>query len=75
MVRLLQMMMKKEVLYEWINEAKESFRRNTEAIVQVHVLVNLNFGKYFFLYTFAFDLSYATILTQKNNDVNEVPIS
>jgi len=31
--------------------------------------------KEFFLYTFASDFSYATILTKKKDDGNEVPIS
>ena len=38
-------------------------------------MVSPNFGKEFFLYTFAFDLSYVAILTQKNDDGNAVPIS
>ena len=38
-------------------------------------MVSPDFGKEFFLYTFASDVSYATILTQKEKKGNEVPIS
>lgn len=68
-------MMKKDVVYKWSDESKEVFRWIKEAIVEALVLVNPNFDKGFFLYTFASNLSYVTILTQKNNDGNEVPIS
>jgi hypothetical protein len=34
-----------------------------------------NFSKYFTLYTFTSDRSYAAVLTQKNDDNNEIPIS
>jgi hypothetical protein len=34
-----------------------------------------DFSKYFFLYTFASDQSLATVLTQKDDDNNEAPIS
>ena len=34
-----------------------------------------DFKKYFILYTFSSDISYATILTQKNRQGGEVPIS
>lgn len=33
------------------------------------------FGKYFYLYTFVFNLSIATVLTQKNVEDEEQPIS
>jgi hypothetical protein len=34
-----------------------------------------DFTKDFTLYTFASDRSYVAVLTQKNNDNNEIPIS
>lgn len=68
-------MMKKEVVCRWSDEAKRSFQQIKEAIVEAPALASPNFDKEFLLYTFAFDVSYATILTQKNDDGNEVPIS
>jgi hypothetical protein len=37
--------------------------------------MSLDFTKEFTLYTFASDRSYVAVLTQKNNDNNEIPIS
>ena len=37
--------------------------------------MSLVFLKEFILYTFTIDISYATVLTQKNQDLDEVPIS
>jgi len=68
-------MMKKDVVYKWSDEAKKSFHRIKEVITESPALVSPNFNKEFFLYTFASDVSYAAILTQKNDDGNEVPIS
>jgi len=71
----MQLMMKKDVVYRWNDEAKKSFRRIKEAIAEAPALVSPNFDKEFFLYTFASNVSYVAILTQKNVDGNEVPIS
>lgn len=68
-------MMKKDITYKWNDEAKEASQRIKEAIAEAPALVNLDFSRELVLYIFAFDLSYATILTQKNDDNNEVPIS
>lgn len=71
----LQLMTKKDITYKWSIEAKEAFRRIREAVAKASALVNPDFDKGFFLYTFAFDLSHVAIITQKNDDDNEVPIS
>ena len=68
-------MMKKDVVHRWSDEAKKSFQQIKEAIAEATMLVIPNFDKEFFLYTFTFDVSYATILTKQNDDGNEVPIS
>lgn len=71
----MQLMMKKDVVYRWSDEVKKSFKRIKETIVKTPMLVNPNFDKELLLYTFASDVSYAAIVTQKNDDANEVPIS
>ena len=71
----MQLMMKKDVLYKWSDEAKKAFQRIKEAIVEAPALVSPDFDNEFLLYTFTSDVSYATILTQKNDKGNEVPIS
>eukprot|EP00253_Pinus_taeda_P009104 PITA_09104 len=74
-VHPMQLMMYKNVVYRWNNEAKKPFQQIKEAITEAPALVSPNFDKEFLLYTFASDVSYTAILTQKNDDVNEVPIS
>ena len=41
----LQLMMNKDVAYEWSDEAKEAFRQIKEAIAEAPSLVSLHFGK------------------------------
>ena len=71
----MQLMMNKYVVYKWSDEAKKAFQQSKEAITKAPALVSPDFDKEFLLYTFSFDVSYATILTQKNDEGNEVPIS
>jgi len=68
-------MMKKGVVYKWSDEAKKVFQQIKEAIAEAPALISPNFDKELFLYTFASDVPYVAILTQKNNKGNEVPIS
>lgn len=68
-------MMKKDVVYKWNYEAKISFEQFKEAITEALTLISPNFDKEFFLYNFSSNVSYTTVLTQKNNEGNEVPIS
>lgn len=71
----MQLMVKKDVVYKWNDEAKKSFQRIKEAIAEAPALVSPNFDEEFSLYTFSPDVSYVAILTQNNDDGNEVPIS
>ena len=74
-IRPLQKMIKKDVIFNWGQTEKESFQRILEAISEAPSLLSPNFNKDFILYTFASDISYATVLTQLNQQNNEVPIS
>jgi hypothetical protein len=68
-------MIRKDVEFKWDDERKSAFNNIKTAISQAPVLRSPNFSKYFFLYTFASDQSLATVLTQKDDDHNEAPIS
>ena len=68
-------MIKKENKFSWGDKERESFIRIREAIAEAHTLMSPDFRKDFILYTFASDISYAAILTQKNPQEDEVPIS
>ena len=62
-VRPLQNMIKKDSSFSWGDKGKESFIRIIESIAEEPALVSPDFRKYFILYTFASDISYAVVLT------------
>ena len=68
-------MIKKDAIFNWGQTEKESFQKILEAISEAPGLLSPDFNKDFILYTFASDISYATVLTQLNQQNNEVPIS
>jgi hypothetical protein len=75
MVRLLQNLIKKDVLYHWGPQEIQAFDSIRKAIIESPSLMSLNFSQDFTLYTFASDRSYVVVLTQKNTESNEIPIS
>ena len=68
-------MIKKDAIFNWGQTEKESFQKILEAISEAPSLLSLDFNKDFILYTFTSDISYAAVLTQLNQQNNEVPIS
>ena len=68
-------MIHKDDEFKWDDEQKISFNNIKAAISQAPMLQSPNFSKYFFLYTFASDQSLATVLTQKDEDNKEAPVS
>jgi hypothetical protein len=75
MVRPLQNMIKNDALFRWGSQENIAFNSIIKAITKAPSLMRPDFSKDFTLYTFALDRSYAVVLTQKNNDNNEIPIS
>ena len=73
-VRPLQNMIKKDSNFSWGDKEKELFIIIREAIAEAPALVSPDFRKDFILYTFASNISYAAVLTQKNQQGDEVPI-
>ena len=65
----------KDAIFNWGQTKKESFQKILESISEAPSLLSLEFNKDFILYTFASDISYAAVLTQLNQQNNEVPIS
>jgi hypothetical protein len=74
-IKPLQKMISKDVDFKWDDERKYAFNNIKAAISQAPVLRSLDFSKYFFLYTFASNQSLAAVLTQKDDDKNEAPVS
>ena len=62
-VKPLQFLVKKDVPFKWFNEQKNVFTIIKRAIAEAPSLMSPDFSKYFILYNFAIDFSYAAILT------------
>jgi hypothetical protein len=75
MVRPLQNMIKKDVLFKWGPQENLSFHSIRKSIKESTSLMSPDFSKDFMLYTFASDISYVVVRTQKNAENNEIPIS
>ena len=58
--------------YQWGENQEEYFTKIKEAITQAPALMSHDFSKDFQLYTFALDNSYVVVLTQKNENGDEV---
>jgi hypothetical protein len=75
MVRPLQNLIKKDVLYKWGSQENQDFDSIRKSIIEAPSLMSPDFSQDFTLYTFASDRSYVVVLTQKNVESNEIPIS
>ena len=68
-------MIKKYFNFKWTKERREAFEKIKEAIVEDPTLWSLNFDNEFILYTFSFDHSIVVVITQKNEEGEEFPVS
>jgi hypothetical protein len=73
MVRPLDNLIKKDVLYHWGPQESQSFDSIRKAIVESPSLMSPDFSQDFMLYTFASNQSYVVMLAQKNYESNEIP--
>ena len=71
----LQTMIKKNSNFKWGLDEHEAFNLIKQAIINAPSLATPNFSESFILYTFASEKSYATILTQANQEKAEAPIA
>jgi hypothetical protein len=71
----LQHMIRKDTIFKWNTIEKEAFNSIKQEIIQVPSLLSPNYDKEFVLYTFSSEKSYASMLSQKNDQNIEVPIS
>jgi hypothetical protein len=74
-IKPLQKMIHKDAEFKWDDERKGAFSNIKAAISRAPVLRSPDFNRDFFLYTFASDQSLAAVLTQKDDDNNEAPVS
>jgi hypothetical protein len=68
-------MIHKDAEFKWDDERKDAFNNIKAAISWAPVLRILDFNREFFLYTFTSDQSLVAVLTQKDDDSNEDPMS
>lgn len=67
-------MVKKDALYKWDKRENDMFSCIKKGIAKAPTLYNLDFKKYFLLYTFTSDTSLIIVLTQKDDQNNEQSI-
>jgi hypothetical protein len=75
MVRPLKNLIKNDVLYRWGSQESQYFDSIKKCIIKAPSLMSPDFSQDFTLYTFASDRSYVVVLSQKNVESNEIPIS
>lgn len=73
-VKPLNMMLKKEAKVEWTPITKVAFREIKEVIMQVLILVSLDFSQDFYVYSFSSNHTIVVVLIEKR-DSEENPIS
>jgi hypothetical protein len=74
-VKPLQKMIRKDAEFKWDEGRRGSFNNTKTTISRARVLRRPEFSKDFFLYTFASDQSLVAVLTHKDDENNEAPIS
>jgi hypothetical protein len=74
-VKYINSMLKKDNTFQWSMEAKQSFVSIKQALSEAPVLVSLNFGKDFMIFSFALEHTIAGVLLQKNEQNEEQPIA
>jgi hypothetical protein len=65
-------MVKKNVELKWGPKEKESFYKIKESIIQTPAFMSPYYERCFILYTFSSYNSYASIITQKNEEGDEL---
>ena len=61
-------MLKKDVEFKWTKEAKQSFEKIRQALVEAPVFIIPNYSKEFLTFSFAFEDIIVVLLLQKNKD-------
>ena len=64
-------MLKKNSEIKWTNQARSSFQSIKEAIMTAPMLINPDFDKDFYIFSFASKDTIAAVLLQKNDEGQE----
>ena len=68
-------MVKKDDVFKWSYIQKDVFKNIKKDIMEALALIPSDFLKYFCIYTFSTGVSYAAMLTQRNEEDVEIPVS
>lgn len=71
----LNKMLKQNANFKWTYFVKQAFINIKEALNSAPTVVQSNFGEPFKMYTYAFDHTVSSILTQVNDENEEYPIT
>jgi hypothetical protein len=74
-VKPLIYLLKKDVPFEWENNGKRDFQLIKKAITIAHILISLEFTKYFIIFSFTLKDTITSVLLKKNDEGNEKRIS
>jgi hypothetical protein len=74
-VKPINKLLKKNTKFEWTSDIQKDFIEIKNAITINLVLISLDFEKGFILYSFTSEETISSILTQKNDKVEELPIA
>jgi hypothetical protein len=74
-IKLIMNMLKNDAKIKWKQEAKSSFERIKQALIEAHILISPDFSKDFLIFSFASEETIVVVLLQKNEEGYEQPIS
>jgi hypothetical protein len=75
MIKYITDMLKNDEEIKWIPEAKESFKKIKQPLVQAPFLISLDYSKGFMIFSFASEDTMVVVLLQRNEQGYEKPIS
>jgi hypothetical protein len=68
-------MLRKDVKIKWDSESRQSFEQVKRALTEAPVLINPDFSKDFYLFSFTSEHTIAAVLLQKKSEGYEQPIA
>jgi hypothetical protein len=74
-VKSINLFLKKEQRFEWTKNTQEAFNNIKGEITTDHILISTDLQRDFIIYSFSIETVVASILTQKNSEGEELPIS
>jgi hypothetical protein len=74
-IKLITNMLKKDAEIKWTLEAKYSFEKIKQALIEAPVLISPDYSKEFLVFSFAYEDTIVVVLLQRNDEGYEKPIS